>query len=207
MHPNPAFRETPKKNNIAFARERSFGSLAVNGDDGPLVSHIPFQLSPDGKYLEAHLVRSNPIVRVLGEPIDAVISVLGPDGYISPDWYGVDNQVPTWNYVAVHLRGLIQLLEHDELHGVLERLSTNMEERLISKAPWKIDKMTPEIYARMQRQIVPVAMQVSDIQGTWKLAQNKEDAVRVAAVASLRGGSIGSEIDHLAGLMSCVDGE
>ena len=101
MHPNPIFRKESHERNLGFVQHRSFGALSINADPVPLLAHIPFQLTDDGTYLEAHLVRSNPIARALrdGER-DAVIAVTGPDGYISPDWYGVENQVPTWNYVA-----------------------------------------------------------------------------------------------------------
>lgn len=201
MHPNPAFRKTERNRNVSFARERSFGTLAINAVDGPLISHIPFQLSEDGNYLEAHLVRSNPIVRQLREPHEAVVAVNGPDTYVSPDWYDFDNQVPTWNYVAVHLRGTLKLLPDSALRGILERLSENMEQRLLPKPPWTIDKMDQDIFAKMSRQIVPIAMEVSDIQGTWKLSQNKPDAVRLNASTGVAENGFGSETAEIAQLM------
>ena len=202
MHPNTAFRKTNRERNIAFAHGRSFGVLAVNApDSAPLISHIPFQLSEDGTDIEAHLVRSNPILNLLERRLDAVIAVSGSDAYISPDWYGVDEQVPTWNYVAVHLRGTLRRLEQDELHGVLDRLSAGMEGRLEGKKPWTTDKMDQDIYARMQRQIVPVAMDVTEINGTWKLSQNKPDEVRLRAADGVEAARMGSEIDDMTGLM------
>ena len=105
MHSNPAFRQQSTDDNLAFARQRGFGQLALNGDTGPLISHVPFILSDDGTALDLHLARPNPILRLLATPHPAVIAVSGPDGYVSPDWYGMEDQVPTWNYIAVHLRG------------------------------------------------------------------------------------------------------
>lgn len=206
MHPNPMFRKTSREANIAFVRQRSFGVLAVNADNAPLISHIPFQLSEDGTYLEAHIARGNPIFRMLSEPIDAVIAVSGGDAYISPDWYGVEDQVPTWNYVAVHLRGKLRLLPDDELHGVLVRISANMEERLAPKKPWKIDKMDADAYARMTRQIAPVMMDISDIQGTWKLSQNKPAEVRHGAMQGAKGSEVGAQVDEIVKLMAGLDG-
>jgi len=207
MHPNPAFRKTPKDRNVAFARERSFGVLAVNAEGGPLISHIPFQLSDDGSYLEAHLVRSNPIVRLLKNPVEAVIAVSGADAYISPDWYGVDNQVPTWNYVAVHVRGTLSQLDDQELRGILDRLSAVMESRLAPKRPWEIKKMDMDVYERMSRQIVPVGLAVSDIQGTWKLSQNKPSNARSGAAEGVEAARFGAETDELAKLMCLVENE
>jgi transcriptional regulator len=105
MHPNPAFRGDPAETNLAFARTRGFGTLCLNGPEGPMLSHVPFVLNADGTEAEMHLVRSNPIARAVTGPTRAVLAVTGPDGYVSPDWYDAPDQVPTWNYVAVHLRG------------------------------------------------------------------------------------------------------
>ena len=205
MHPNPAFRQESEARSVAFARERSFGILAVNAGHGPLLSHVPFVLAEAGTGLRAHLVRSNPILRLLGEPVPAVIAVSGPDAYLSPDWYGVDDQVPTWNYVAVHLRGILRRLDDGELHGILDELSALFEQRLVPKKPWTSAKMDQEVYGRMLRQIVPVAMDVEKIDATWKLSQNKPQDVRLAAVAGLDTAVSGSEIAALATLMAGVE--
>lgn len=201
MHPNQHFRKETDKHNIAFAKERAFGTLAINAATGPLLSHIPFVLSEDGKNVELHLIRSNPILKLLSEPLNAVISVLGGDAYVSPDWYGVDDQVPTWNYVAVHIRGRVSLLPQVEIHEVLNRLSQSMEQRLLPKTPWTSDKMDEEIYQKMLRQIVPVKMDVGEINGTWKLSQNKPDAVRLAAADAVETSNLGSETNWVSDLM------
>lgn len=201
MHPNPAFRTATRARNIAFVRGRSFGVLAVNSDDGPLLSHVPLVLEEDGGSVELHLVRSNPILRLPDTPRPAVIAVQGPDGYVSPDWYGIDDQVPTWNYVAVHLRGQMTRLPRDELRRVLDRLSAQFEARLAPKPPWRAAKMTSDVLERMMRMIVPCRMQIDSIDGTWKLGQNKDDAVRLRAAEGVATAGIGSELAALAEFM------
>lgn len=198
MHPNPAFRQAPQSRHLAFARARGFGTLAVNAANGPLLSHIPFLIGDDGASADLHLVRSNPIAR-LGA-VDAVISVTGPDGYVSPDWYGVADQVPTWNYVAVHLRGRLEPLKHDLMRDMLDRQSAHFEKQLHPKPPWTTDKMTPGVMDRMMRAILPFRLHISDVTGTWKLSQNKDDAVRLAAADQVESG-VGTELAELARLM------
>ncbi len=200
MHPNPAFRKAETDQNLAFARSRAFGTLAINAEGGPLVSHVPFLISPDGQTADLHLVRSNPILRQLAEPQAAVIAVTGPDGYVSPDWYGIPDQVPTWNYVAVHLRGHLTTLAESDMHDMLDRQSAAYEDRL-PKPPWTTGKMTPDVLNRMMRQIVPCRMEIEKIDGTWKLNQNKPDEVRGTAANHVTDGGIGSELDALAALM------
>lgn len=201
MHPNPAFRQDPDSRNIGFARERGFGTLAINAEDGPLTAHIPFLLDEDGKGAELHLVRSNPIARTCSEPLKAAITVTGPDSYISPDWYGVLDQVPTWNYVAVRLTGTLRPLPQDQLHALLDRLAAHFETHLRPKPPWTSDKMSDGVMERMMRQIQPFQFEVEQIHGTWKLGQNKPDDARINAAAHVAGYGIGNDTQTLSALM------
>ncbi len=201
MHPNPAFRQTPRDRNIAFARDRGFGIVTVNGPDGPLAAHVPFSLSEDGTSLELHLVRSNPVARSLTVPQPVLIAVSGPDAYVSPDWYGADHQVPTWNYIAVHLRGTLSLLPDEQMRAQLDRLSHVFEARLDPKPEWLTTKMPDELLERMMRSIVPARMTVTDVQGTWKLGQNKPDEVRLRAAAHVAQSAVGGDAAAVARLM------
>lgn len=204
MHPNPAFRQEPEARALAFAAERGFGVLTVAGPDGILAAHVPFVLA-DGQ-LAAHLVRSNPLARHLrAGSAEALMIVSGPDAYISPDWYGETEMVPTWNYVAVHLRGPLALLPEERLRPHLEQLSATFEARLRPKPPWTLGKMSGEAIAARLRQIVPVQMRIVSVASTFKLNQNRSDAARAGAVAALaRGGTPGLETAALAALMRSV---
>ncbi|MEM7270486.1 MAG: FMN-binding negative transcriptional regulator [Pseudomonadota bacterium] len=186
MHPNPVFRGADAARNIAFARDAGFGILTLAGGDGPLVSHLPYVLDEAGTRARAHIVRSNPIWRKLREgETEAVLIVSGPHGYISPDWYGSDDQVPTWNYVAVHLRGTVRMLPEDALRPHLEELSAMNEARLTPKRPWTLDKMSEDPLYRMMRTIAPIELEIRDVQGTWKLNQNKDDEARLGAMTAV----------------------
>jgi transcriptional regulator len=188
MHPNPAFRQTPRDRNLAFARARGFGVLTVNGPEGPLAAHVPFLLSDDDTHADLHLARSNPIGRA-DLPAPALIAIAGPDAYVSPDWYGphaeVPDQVPTWNYIAVHLRGVLERLPEDTLHRHVDALSAEHEARIEGKTPWTSAKMTEGAMPRMLRMILPFRLRITGVEGTWKLNQNKPDDVRLRAAEAL----------------------
>ena len=184
MHPNPAFRKTAADRNLAFARARGFGVLSVNGPDGPLMAHVPFLLSDDGTTADLHLARSNAVIAA-GLPAQAVLAVMGADAYISPDWYGVEDQVPTWNYIAVHLRGTLVQLPDDAMDGHVNALSDRFEQRLAPKPVWKSAKMGDGVMDRMKRMILPFRLQITAVDGTWKLNQNKTTAARAGVIAAL----------------------
>lgn len=185
MHPNPAFRGTPDADNLAFARARGFGILSVNGEAGPLAAHVPFLLDGRGATAEIHLARSNPIARACSAALPALIAVSGPDAYISPDWYGEADQVPTWNYVAVHLRGTLAPLPVEATEPHVAALSAEHEARLLPKRPWTAAKMSEGALPRMLRMILPFRFTVTAIDGTWKLNQNKTAPMRARAAAAL----------------------
>ena len=187
---------------LDFANEISFGTICISAEPTPLLSHIPFQLNADRTAIDLHLVRSNPISRALVKsPRQATLSIMGPHGYISPDWYGVEDQVPTWNYVAVHISGTLTLLDQSTLPNVIDSLSDHFETKLAPKPVWKMDKVDPDVMTKMQRQIVPCRLDIAQIESTWKLGQNKTDTARHAAADQLEQSTIGSNTPHLAALM------
>ena len=202
MHPNPVFRRATADRNLAFASERGFGVLVANAPDGPWISHIPFDMDRAGGRVRAHLARTNPLVAALRRSsLPVVLVVSGPDGYISPDWYGVEDQVPTWNYVAVHLAGQLSLCPSDRLPAHLDALSARFEARLAGKVPWTPAKVRPDRMAALLTAIVPVELEVASIEGSWKLGQNRPDAARLAAAGHLAAGAPGQETALLAALM------
>lgn len=204
MHPNPIYHDADAARNLGFARERGFGILAAQGEGAPMLSHIPFLLDQDGAVADLHLVRSNPIARALKTPLQVTLAVSGADSYVSPDWYGIADHVPTWNYVAVHLTGVLDLRPQEELLALLDRQSAFYENRLLPKTPWKTDKMTPDALDKLMRMIVPCRMRITGVDGTWKLGQNKPEAVRDAAADQITAYGFGSEAEVIGALMRGV---
>lgn len=196
MHPNPAFRGVPEDESLRFAASRGFGMLCINGEEGPIAAHVPFVMA-GARVVEVHLARSNAMARAV-LPAPALLAVQGPDAYVSPDWYGVPDQVPTWNYVAVHLRGVLSPMEGAELEPQVDALSAEFEGRIAGKRPWTKAKMGEGVMARMMRGILPFRLEVTDVQATWKLNQNKTPEARAGVIAALEAqGGMAAEIAAL----------
>lgn len=200
MHPNPIYRRTPDARALDLVRSRAFGQLTTSIGDELHAAHVPVLLSADAATLDIHLVRSNPIARALTTQLTVLLCINGPDGYVSPDWYGIDDQVPTWNYAAVQIRGTLELLDNSTMHDMLDRQSAHFETQL-PKTPWTTSKMTPEVLEKMMRQIVPCRLTITDLTSTFKLNQNKPDDVRLRAADAIETSGIGLETAALAALM------
>ena len=203
MHPNPAFRQETRKAHLDFVAQTGFGMLCatVDAQQPPLLAHVPFLLNQDRARVALHLARANPIVKTRIERLPATIAVQGPHGYISPDWYDTDDQVPTWNYVAVHLRGMLVRLDQSDIRQVVDEVSDHFEGLIPDKPPWSIDKMPADVLEKMLIQIVPYRFDIEAVEGTWKLNQNKPQSARHHAAKRVAVSSLGQDTPTLAALM------
>lgn len=95
------------------------------------------------------------------------------------------NQVPTWNYVAVHATGPGRLLPPQELRAHIAAVSAQYEETLRPKRPWTLEKLEPARLDGLLRAIVGIEIRVDSLQGTWKLSQNKSAEDRAAVARAL----------------------
>ena len=179
MHPNATFRWEDRAALRELVSAVGFGALFAATPDGPRVAHVPVVWLDDDT-LALHVARGNGLTRHL-DGTTALFVVQGPDGYISPDWYGLGpDQVPTWNYLAVELEGTLRRMDEAGLVDQLDRLSADQEARL-PKTPWTRDKMDSKLFGQMIKGIVGFRLEIQGWRGTRKLGQNKPAAARLAA--------------------------
>lgn len=183
MHPDPKFRWDDRTAMRDFVAEISFGTLFASTPDGLRAAHVPVIFVADDR-IGFHVSRGNGIVRHL-DGASALFSIHGPDAYVSPDWYGADDQVPTWNYLAVELEGRIAKMDRDALLDQIDRLSAEHEGRLAPKPVWTRTKMNPGTVDKMLGAITGYTLEVQAWRGTRKLGQNKPDAARLSAADGL----------------------
>jgi transcriptional regulator len=176
MHPNSNFRWDDRESLRNFAKEIGFGMLFAGTPDGPRVAHVPFVFLDDDR-IGFHVARGNGIAKHLNTA-QAVFVVNGPDAYISPDWYGVDDQVPTWNYLALELEGSVTKLDREGLIAQIDALSAAQEAKLHPKPEWTRAKMSDGLFDKMLGAITGFELQITAWRSTAKLGQNKPEAAR-----------------------------
>jgi transcriptional regulator len=182
MYIPAAFAEADQVKLHDFIEKNSFGLLVSQMDGEPFASHLPFlldrQSGPHGCMI-GHMARLNPQwQQAVGQTILAIFS--GPHAYISPTWYEAENVVPTWNYVAVHACGKLQVIEDSpSLLQIVKDFVSFYEASM--PEPWKLARDN-EFVERLLRQIVGFRIEITRLEGKWKLNQNqpKERRERVA---------------------------
>jgi len=121
-----------------------------------------------------------------------LVSVIEPEGYVSPNWYSVPgNQVPTWNYVCAELDGVARSIDVAALIEQLDALAARHEPRVAPANPWTRAKMESMLFEKMLGAILGFEVAVSAVRGTRKLSQNKsaDERDRVAEALAKSGNS------------------
>jgi len=187
MHPAPAFKVEDEARLLAHLAAYPFATIAAAPEGRPLIAHAPLVIRrlEGGLALDFHLSRGNALSAHLAAGFRAVAVSLGPEAYISPDWYEAADQVPTWNYVTVEAEGPVVALDGVGLVALLDALSAQEEARLLPKRPWTRAKMQPATFERMSRAIIGARLTVERLEGAFKLSQNKTEADRAGAIAGL----------------------
>ncbi|MBD9413357.1 FMN-binding negative transcriptional regulator [Pseudomonas sp. PDM16] len=191
MYMPASFRQNDLTELHAQMQANPFALLASSGTDGMQASHLPLLLEPgEGEFgtLYGHFARANPHWRDLQGGAEALAVFSGPDAYISPSWYAAKAEhgkvVPTWNYIAVHARGPVELIEEPErLLQIVSRLSDQHESGRAQ--PWAVSDAPREYIDTMLRAIVGFALPIRRLDGKWKLGQNRSAVDQAGVQAGL----------------------
>ncbi len=190
------FRESDERVLAEFIDAYSFGTLVTVEGALPFASHLPFLHDREGRTLHAHVARGNPQWQHVAANADVLVMFQGPHGYVSPTWYA-EPGVPTWNYTAVHVYGRARVLDDAAATGRhVEKLAARFERG--SAAPW-----VPDYDARRLAGIVGIEIAIGEIQGKFKLSQNRSAEDRTRVVARLEAGGT----DESTALAKLVAGE
>lgn len=166
---------------------------------GVEANHIPLHLELDKEglgRLQGHIARANPLANGLNEDMDVLAIFHGPQAYISPSWYATKAEtgkvVPTWNYVAVHVYGILRKIDDPTwVLGTLKTLTESHESTF--PEPWKVSDAPQEFTKRLLNQIVGIEMEISRLTGKWKVSQNQPAVNLESVIRELRStGSAGA---------------
>ena len=191
MYVPPHFREADR----AVLHEQMAGTglatIVTLGAVGLVASAVPMLLEreegPEGT-LYGHFAKANPQARAGVADVDALAIFQGPDAYITPSWYESKREhgkvVPTWNYVAIHAYGPLELFDDaDRLLDLVTRLTNRHEGG--RAAPWAVADAPADFIRAQLKGIVGFRLPISRLEGKWKMSQNRPAEDRAGVVAGL----------------------
>ncbi|WNS78490.1 FMN-binding negative transcriptional regulator [Domibacillus sp. DTU_2020_1001157_1_SI_ALB_TIR_016] len=157
-----------------FVQKNSFGTIVTTKQGIPIATHLPLGLSKKGDdyYITGHMAYGNPQWRTFETSENVLVMFQGPHAYISSSWYGHE-EVPTWNYQAVHVYGKASILEKNEVIEELTIMLKKYEENRKNPVLW--DKLSPQLLESEMKGIVGFKIKVGEIQAAYKLSQNRNE--------------------------------
>jgi transcriptional regulator len=173
MYVPKQFRPASEQAVQDFLAESTFATLVTCHDGMPVATHLPVELVDEdkGPVFLTHMARANPQWRQLADDHQALLIVEGPHAYVSPEYYD-DTEVPTWNYIAAHVYGQLQVIEDaDALLTLLKRqIVRNEAPRPCPVLPERYD----EAFLRQsQRGAVGLRLRIERVEAAFKLSQNR----------------------------------
>ncbi|SDZ84595.1 transcriptional regulator [Thalassobacillus cyri] len=157
-----------------FIQRNSFGTIVTTQHGKPKATHLPLELHKQGDdyYLTGHLAYANQQWKTFGDD-PVLVMYQGPHAYISSSWYKAED-VPTWNYQAVHVYGTASLMSEQELQEDLKSLLQKYEQHREHAALW--ENFSPKTKNQIKG-IVGFKVKVLEVEAAYKLSQNrnKED--------------------------------
>lgn len=172
MYTPTLYREEDHEEILAFLKQNNFPAIVSFDGERPIATHAPVEVVEDqnGKItIYAHISRANPQWKTFGQQ-EILLIFSGAHTYISPRWYNHIN-VPTWNYMMIHVYGHVRLLQGDELFALLSRLVHNHE----SNTPYRLENLPPDFVQKEIKGIAGFAIDVTRIDAGYKLSQNRND--------------------------------
>jgi len=190
MHVPKAFQQDDPVTLHELMVKYPLASLIAYSATGIEVNHIPFFLNKSkGKLsLQGHIAKANPLWKLIKDKSQVLLVFHGPNCYISPNYYPTKKEqgkvVPTWNYVAVHVKGLLSYRFDTQFKlDMLNNLTIQHEQN--QEKPWSITDAPMQYIQRMLAAIVGLEIEILSITGKWKVSQNQSEINKQGIVAGL----------------------
>ncbi len=172
-------------------RTHPFATLISSATGGLTADHIPMILHDDeGEHgvLRGHVSVGNPLFTETDGSFDVLSVFQGPQTYITPSWYASKQEhgkvVPTWNYAVVHVRGSLTF-NRDE-NWLLRHLQDLTQQHEGHRPnPWAVSDAPDDFVKSQLRGLVGFEIQISNIDGKWKVSQNKNKADKSGVATGL----------------------
>lgn len=171
MYIPPYYKENDEQKLLDFMQVYNFATLISTNDSNICATHLPFVIEKRGDktFLVCHMAKANPQWQVFTQN-EVLVIFQGPHAYISPTHYEKKQNVPTWNYIAVHATGKATLItEPTEVIALMEKTIHQFEKQYYEQ--WK--NLSQEYINGMLKAIVAFKIEVTKLEGKFKLSQNK----------------------------------
>ncbi|MBT2682256.1 FMN-binding negative transcriptional regulator [Bacillus sp. ISL-37] len=152
-----------------FIEKYSFATLYSTHKGEPYATHLPLILKKEEKALYGHFARPNGQWKDI-ENQSVLVVFQGPHCYISPSWYEINDAVPTWNYVSIHLYGKVEIIEDEKV--IFDSLNDMVKKYEKPDSPYNLNNVDSKYIEGLSKGIVAFKITINKIEAKAKLSQN-----------------------------------
>ncbi|POS01389.1 PaiB family negative transcriptional regulator [Flavobacterium croceum DSM 17960] len=158
---------------LEFIKKYSFCTLVNQNHEKIWATHIPLLLEKTNEQLllHGHISKLNEQGKLFESNPSVLAIFTGPHSYISPSWYDHEN-VPTWNYTAVHVYGTLTVLSYEETLVSLQKMMNHYESEAQSSI--RFENLSKKVQQEAKG-VLAFTIAIEDIQAVKKLSQNRDD--------------------------------
>jgi len=177
MYSLPYFKEKDPKLVMEFIHDHPFAFITGCSDEGkPVATQIPvfIEEKEDGLFLTGHMMKQTDHHKAFEQNPNVLCVFTGHHCYVSATLYSDPHQASTWNYMSVHVRGQLRLLDDVGLVSVLKKTSAHFE-NYNAESSTTFDNLPKEYTERLMKAIVAFEVKVEEIENVFKLSQNRDE--------------------------------
>lgn len=195
MHIPKLYREEDRTTIVEFLKGNGFPALVSHDGEKLVATHLPVEVvdhENGALTIFGHMSRANPQWKSFGDQ-EVLLIFHGAHTYISPRWYNHVN-VPTWNYINIHVYGKVRMLESAELRDLLSQLVKKHE----IGTGYDLESLPADFVEKEMRGVAGFALDVTRLDAASKLSQNRDDESYASIISHLkaRGDDASAEIAH-----------
>ncbi len=176
MYDIPHFKASQQSDVIQFMHQHPFIILCgADAERQPVATHIPvlFDERDDKLFLRAHVMKKQEHTNAFRENQHVLAIFYGPHTYVSASWYENKQIASTWNYQAVHAKGILHFLDEHALLDIITQLTEKFENN--PHSPALVQKMDKAYVEKMMQAITAFEIEITSIAHIFKLSQNRDE--------------------------------
>lgn len=181
------FKEKDRQVMLDFMEEHPFVylsgcSLSVQ----PVATQIPVLMEErEGElYIQGHIMRNTDHHKAFVENPNALVVFTGPSTYVSASWYSNQQIGSSWNYMSVHISGLVKFMSPEELFQFMRKFTLKFEKGN-KESLTIIDNLPASYVNKMLPAIAGFEIKADKIDNVFKLSQNRDETSYLNIISKL----------------------
>lgn len=173
----PHFKETDPEVVKQFIDDNPFAFITgCDVDNKPVATQIPLFIEEKNgrQILRGHIMKNTDHHKAFVHNPNVLSVFTGPHTYVSATWYTNPHTASTWNYMSVHVKGIIHFLDEEALEDLLRKTSLHFE-NYQHESPTSFDNLPEEYNQRNMKAIVAFEIEILELDNTFKLSQNQDE--------------------------------